>query len=67
MTPEQQKFLIKLLDFEYGIVYRPGKEKKVGDALTRREGSQLLEAIVVVEEASSSTLNGVKWRVWDKI
>ena len=42
VTPEQQKFLVKLLGFEYDIVYQPGKENKVADALSRREGSTTL-------------------------
>ena len=34
---------MKLLRFEYEIIYQPGKENNVVDALSRREGSSLLE------------------------
>lgn len=36
-TPEQQKWIAKLVEFDYEIVYRPGKENTVVDALSRRE------------------------------
>ncbi|XP_042969094.1 uncharacterized protein LOC122301779 [Carya illinoinensis] len=67
VTPEQQKFLVKLLGFEYDIVYQPGKENKVADALSRREGSQLLKVVGDDEESSNLALSGAEWRVWDKI
>ncbi|XP_038982115.1 uncharacterized protein LOC120110620 [Phoenix dactylifera] len=44
VTPYQQKFLVKLLGFEYDIIYQPGKENKVADALSRKEGSPVLDA-----------------------
>ncbi|XP_042962448.1 uncharacterized protein LOC122296713 [Carya illinoinensis] len=67
VTPKQQKFLVKLLGFEYDIVYQPGKENKVADALSRREGSQLLKVVGDDEESSNLALSWVEWRVWDKI
>ena len=42
VTPEQQKFMVKLLGFEYDIIYQPGKENKVADALSRKEGSAMI-------------------------
>lgn len=45
----------------------PSKENKLADALSQREGGQLLEAVVDEEEASNLTLSGVEWKVWDKI
>ncbi|KAL5763740.1 hypothetical protein ACOSQ2_016334 [Xanthoceras sorbifolium] len=42
VTPEQQKFMVKLSGFEYDIIYQPGKENKVADALSRKEGSPMM-------------------------
>ena len=33
--PEQHRYLIRLLGFEYSIQYRPGRENGVADALSR--------------------------------
>ncbi|KAE8670841.1 hypothetical protein F3Y22_tig00112069pilonHSYRG00002 [Hibiscus syriacus] len=34
-TPEQYKWLIKLMGYDYEIIYKPGKENKVAYALSR--------------------------------
>lgn len=45
----------------------PGKENKLPDTISRREGGQLLEAVVDEEKASNLALSGAEWKVWDKI
>jgi len=49
-TPIQQQWLPKLLEFDYEIQYKQGKENLVADALSRVEGSEVLHmALSVVE------------------
>ncbi|KAH9724161.1 hypothetical protein KPL70_007389 [Citrus sinensis] len=46
-TPEQQKWVAKLLGYDYEITYRPGKENLAADALSRRPNSPLLNQIFI--------------------
>jgi hypothetical protein len=39
VTPEQQKWVSKLVGFEYEIVYRPGKTNAAADSLSGRMDS----------------------------
>lgn len=49
-TPVQQQWLPKLLEFDYEIQYKQGKENLVADALSRMEGSEVLHmALSLVE------------------
>ncbi|KAL8162265.1 hypothetical protein V2J09_013754 [Rumex salicifolius] len=49
-TPVQQQWLPKLLEFDYEIQYKEGKENLVADALSRLEDSEALTmAITVVQ------------------
>lgn len=54
MTPEQHKFVAKLMGFDFELRYRPGKQNLVGDALSRREEVPALQAIT-----------GPMWEIWD--
>jgi len=49
-TPIQQQWLPKLLEFDYEIQYRQGKENVVADALSRVEGSEVLHMAMTVVE-----------------
>ncbi|XP_019240631.1 PREDICTED: uncharacterized protein LOC109220626 [Nicotiana attenuata] len=41
-TPEQQKWLTKLVGYDFRIVYRPGKQNTVADALSRTPAASLM-------------------------
>lgn len=49
-TPIQQQWLPKLVDFDYEIQYKQGKENLVFDALSRVEGSEVLHMAMSVLE-----------------
>ena len=44
-TPEQQKWVYKLLGYEYDIKYRPDKENSAADFLSREGGGSIIHAI----------------------
>ncbi|KAL5832702.1 hypothetical protein ACOSQ3_016376 [Xanthoceras sorbifolium] len=67
VTPKQQKFMVKLLGFEYDFVYQPGKENKVADALSRKEGSPIMWSVYEKEDLGLMALSGAEWMVWDKL
>ncbi|RVW31621.1 Transposon Tf2-11 polyprotein [Vitis vinifera] len=46
-TSEQQKWVAKLLGYDYEIIYRPGRENSTADALSRRPNSPLLNPIFI--------------------
>ncbi|CAA7054011.1 unnamed protein product [Microthlaspi erraticum] len=49
-TPIQQQWLPKLLEFDYEIQYKQGKENLVADALSRMEGAEILNMAMSVLE-----------------
>jgi len=46
-TLEQQKWVAKLLGYDYEIIYRPERDNSAADALSRRPGSHLLNSLFV--------------------
>lgn len=49
-TPIQQQWLPKLLEFDYEIQYKEGKDNVVADALSRVEGAEILHMAMTVLE-----------------
>lgn len=49
-TPIQQQWLPKLLEFDYEIQYKQGKDNVAADALSRVEGSEVLHMAMTVLE-----------------
>lgn len=45
ITPEQQKFVAKLMGFEFDIIYRLGKLNTIADTLSRRTDVPEINAI----------------------
>lgn len=56
VTPEQQNWVSKLLGYDYEIVYKPGKENHVADALSRVSGSPSLNSLFLPQSS-----------LWDRI
>ncbi|GER28782.1 polyprotein [Striga asiatica] len=56
VTPKQQKFVSKLMRFDFEIVYWPGRQNAVVDALSRRTDVAELEAN-----------SGSTWALWDDL
>lgn len=54
-TPIQQQWLPKLLEFDYEIQYRQGKDNLAADALSRVEGSEVLSMALSVLECDLMT------------
>jgi hypothetical protein len=46
-TPEQQRWVAKLLGYDYEIIYHPGRDNSAADALSRVSGSPILNALFV--------------------
>lgn len=58
-TPEQHKWIAKLVGFDYEIFYRPGKENTAADALSRK--------VVTGDHSSLMTLSAPITGIWEEI
>lgn len=56
ITPEQQKWVAKLLGYDYEIAYKPGRDNFAADALSRR-----------VDVPTLLALSQPQSDIWDKI
>ncbi|KAL4383496.1 hypothetical protein GQ457_15G026350 [Hibiscus cannabinus] len=56
VTPEQQKWVSKLLGYDYEILYKPGKENSAADALSRVVSTTYLAALTIPQS-----------HIWDEI
>lgn len=51
---------MKLLRFEYDIIYYLGKDNRVANALSCREDSQMMWIVYYPDKTEFDTLNGVE-------
>jgi hypothetical protein len=56
VTPEQQKWVSKLLRYDYEIIYKPGRENSVTDALSRVIGNPSLNTLFVPQTSLMQAL-----------
>lgn len=66
-TPEQQKWIVKLLGFDYEILYRPGKSNNVADALSRRDSAGNNEDELLQAEEELGLVTSPSWEIWNEI
>ncbi|KAA8521716.1 hypothetical protein F0562_012389 [Nyssa sinensis] len=61
-TPEQQKWVAKLLGYNYEIIYYPGRENSATDALSRKQRNTILHHIFIPQlhpHRQQTTFKGV--------
>jgi len=64
VTPEQQKWVSKLVGYDYQIIYRSGRTNSAADAMSRMPHNPLLLSI------TSSTMNGIsgpQFSLWEDL
>ncbi|KAF8405746.1 hypothetical protein HHK36_007823 [Tetracentron sinense] len=74
LNPEQQKWVSKLLGYEYDIIYRPGKANSSADALSQKNmGPSHMESTIVhtsppesvPTESTLQALSTPKFQLWE--
>lgn len=66
-TPEQHKWIVKLLGFDYEILYRPGKSNNVADALSRRDSAGNNEDELLQDEEELGLVTSPSSEIWSEI
>lgn len=56
ITPEQQKFMARLMGFKFENLYHPGRHNTVADALSHK-----------IESPEISAITGFMWSTWEEI
>ena len=55
-TPDQQKWITKLLWYDYEIVYKLGKDNSATDALSRVDGNPCLNHLFIPQASICATI-----------
>jgi len=63
LTPMQQKWLVKLMGYDYEIIYKKGKENVAADALSRKPVGETLP----ITEAKLTALSIANSELWENI
>jgi hypothetical protein len=64
VTPEQQKWVSKLVGFDYEIIYRPGHSNSAADAMSQMPHSPLLMSITA---PAIDGISGPHFSLWEEL
>jgi hypothetical protein len=64
VTPEQQKWVSKLVGFDYEIIYRPGHSNLAADTMSRMPHSPLLMSITA---PAIGGISGPQFSLWEEL